>query len=193
MAETKSDRIEREYIIPLREKVRSVPRYKKTNKAIRTIKEFLVRHMKIRDKDLKKVKIDKYLNQAIWQRGIKHPPNKIKVKAIKESGSDEVRAELVNFPDKIKFKKLREERINKNAVETVESKKGLMEKAKETLSSQKQEKSEKSEEKQEEKEREKTSAGATKAIEKEAAKQTKHQTKSMPKEPKHQRRMALQK
>ena len=57
MAETKSDRIEREYVIPLRIKWKNVPRYKKTNKAIRTIKEFLVRHMKIRDRDLNKIKI----------------------------------------------------------------------------------------------------------------------------------------
>ena len=61
-SETKSgtqETIERIYVIPLRKKVKVVPRYKKANKAIRTIKEFLVRHMKIRDRDLRKIKIDK--------------------------------------------------------------------------------------------------------------------------------------
>ena len=46
--ESKTEKIEREYIIPLREKIRPSPRYKKTPKAIKSIKEFLVRHMKIR-------------------------------------------------------------------------------------------------------------------------------------------------
>ena len=55
--EVKTEKIEREYIIPLREKCRVVPRYKKTPKAIRTIKEFLVKHMKIYDRDLRKIKI----------------------------------------------------------------------------------------------------------------------------------------
>ncbi|MEK6817555.1 MAG: 50S ribosomal protein L31e, partial [Nanoarchaeota archaeon] len=49
MEEKKQNIIEREYTIPLREKVRSVPRYKKTNKAVRTIKEFLAKHMKVYD------------------------------------------------------------------------------------------------------------------------------------------------
>ncbi len=50
--ETKIEKIEREYIIPLRIKWKKVPRYKRANKAIKAIKEFLVRHMKIRNKDL---------------------------------------------------------------------------------------------------------------------------------------------
>ena len=50
--------LEREYVIPLREKCRSVPRYKKTNKAVKTIKEFLVRHMKNRERDLRKNRLD---------------------------------------------------------------------------------------------------------------------------------------
>ncbi len=57
--EKKQTPAEKEYTISLREKVRSVPRYKKTNKAVRTIKEFLVRHMKIYNRDLNKIKIDK--------------------------------------------------------------------------------------------------------------------------------------
>jgi len=53
---TKTNKIEREYVIPLREKVRVVPRYKKTNKAVKTVKEFLAKHMRIYDRDLKKNK-----------------------------------------------------------------------------------------------------------------------------------------
>ena len=79
----KTETIEREYNIPLRRKFQKTPRYKKANKAIKTIKEFLVRHMTIRDRDLKKIKIDKYLNEFVWFRGIKKPPAKVRVKAIK--------------------------------------------------------------------------------------------------------------
>src|SRR3989344_4969514 len=103
MAEDKSTKIEREYTISLKEKVRAVPRYKKTNKAVRTIKEFLARHMKVYDRDLNKIKIDKYLNEYLWFRGIRNPPHKVKIKATREG--EIVRVELLEFPEKLKFKK----------------------------------------------------------------------------------------
>ena len=81
---TEKNEIEREYIIPLREKSRVVPRYKKTPKAIKTIKEFIARHMKVENRDLNKVKIDKNLNEFMWAKGIRKHPHKIKVKAIRE-------------------------------------------------------------------------------------------------------------
>jgi len=136
-------KIEREYVIPLRRRFLHVPSYKKTPKAVKTIKEFLVRHMKIYDRDLKKIKIDKYLNEALWSRGIKNPPHKIKVKAIKEG--EIVRVELVEFSDKLKFKKLRNEKIEKQSTEAKEKKRSLMQKAKESLKP-----SEKSEDKKKE-------------------------------------------
>jgi len=168
-------KIEREYVIPLRRRFRHVPSYKKTPKAVKTIKEFLVRHMKIYDRDLKKIKIDKYLNEALWFRGIKNPPHKIKVKAIKEG--EIVRVELVEFSDKLKFKKLRHEKIKKQAVEAKESKKGLMQKAKESLKP-----SEKSEDKdndgvedqKEIKEKQEAVKEAGAKLEKQMAKKVKH-------------------
>jgi large subunit ribosomal protein L31e len=159
--ETKTEKIEREYVIPLREKCRSVPRYKKTNKAIKTIKEFLVKHMKIRDRDLKKIKLDKYLNEIIWFRGIKRPPTKIKVKAIKEG--DIVKVELSELPKKLKFKKAREE---KRDVEIVK-------KSKTPVSEQKKKDEE---EKKDEKEKVKAGQEVGQQREKLAAKQIKHQT-----------------
>ena len=160
--ETKIEKIEREYIIPLRERGRAVPRYKKTPKAIKTIKEFLVRHMKIKDRDLSKIKIDKYLNEQMWFRGIKRPPHKIKVKAIKEK--DIIKVELVDYSDKLKFKKLREEKLKKAAEEIGKKKK------KEKVVEEKTE-----EEKKEESEKVKAGAEATKQLEKAAAKQIKHE------------------
>ncbi|MBI2004109.1 50S ribosomal protein L31e [Candidatus Pacearchaeota archaeon] len=111
----KKNIFEREYIIPLREKVRAVPRYKKTNKAVRTIKEFLARHMKVYDGNLNKIKIDKYLNEYLWFRGIRKPPYKVKVKAIKEG--EIVKVELADLPEKLKFKKAREEKREQKGAE----------------------------------------------------------------------------
>lgn len=120
--------IEREYTIPLREKVRVVPRYKKTNKAVRTIKEFLVRHMKIYDRNLKKIKIDRYLNEYLWFRGIRKPPYQVKVKVRKEEGN--VRVELADLPVKLKFKKAYEEKREAKA-KKLEKNKPELEKSKE--------------------------------------------------------------
>lgn len=99
--------LKREYIIPLRKSWLKVPEYKRTNKAIKAIKEFLVRHMKIYERDLRKIKIDIILNNEIRFRGIKKPPTKIRVMAEKFD-NDIVKVKLVNIPEHIKFKKIRE-------------------------------------------------------------------------------------
>ena len=125
MAENKSSKVEREYVIPLREKSRNVPRYRKTPKAVKTIKEFLVKHMKIYDRDLNKIKIDRYLNEYLWFRGIKKHPHKIKVKVVKENGI--VKVELIELPGKLKFKKLREEKIEAKAQESEKKKEKVTE------------------------------------------------------------------
>jgi len=206
MADTKTEtKLEREYIIPLRNKWKRVPRYKKANKAIKAIKEFLVKHMKIRDNDLNKIKIDKYLNEEIWFRGIRKPPSKIKVKAIKEG--DIVKVELSELPVNLKFKKLREEKIEAKSVEILESKKKTLDKLKEqTKKPEEKVKEEKKEEKPEDEKDEKESeekkeeakekksavVESTEKMEKDLAKKTKHQTKQS-KQPKHQQRKALAK
>ncbi len=122
MAEkTKEKTLEREYVIPLRKRFNIVPRYQKTNKAVKTVKEFLARHMQVRDRDLGKIRLDKYINEFLWSRGIKNPPSKIKVKATKEG--DIVKAELVDFPTNLKFKKLREEKVENAAKEIAKKRK----------------------------------------------------------------------
>jgi large subunit ribosomal protein L31e len=123
MAGEKSTILEREYIIPLRDKCRSVPRYKKTNKAIKSIKEFLAKHMKVTDRDLNKVKLDLAVNEAVWARGIKNPISKVKVKAVKEG--DIVRVTLVELSKKaIAKKKMIEKRevVKAKEVKTKEKK-----------------------------------------------------------------------
>lgn len=182
------DKTEREYTIPLRKEWRKVPRYKRAAKAIKAIKEFLVQHMRIYDRDLRKIKIDGYLNEFVWFRGIRKPPAQIKIKAVLDG--EFVRVGLAQLPDKLKFKKLREEKREKTAEESGKKKKELK----------KQEEkpevkgSEESEEKKVEEEQKKSAVvEAGKEIEKTAAKQMKHQTGGKTKEPKRQKRMALQK
>ena len=186
MAEEKTEikpENEREYIIPLRRKWKKVPRYKRANKAIKTIREFLVRHMKIRDRDLKKIKIDKHLNESVWFRGIRKPPVKIKVRAVKEG--DIIRVEAVELSEKLKFKKARLEKREQNAMEVISKKKAAMK------PEEKVEKTE--EEKKEEKEKAKAGEEAAKQIEKAAAKRVKHSDKTIKHQPKRQQRKALAK
>lgn len=186
--ETKIEKLEREYTIPLREKCRVSPRYKKTPKAIKTIKEFLVRHMKIYDRDLNKIKIDKYLNEMIWARGIKKPPAKIKVRVIKEG--DIVRVEPAEFSESLKFKKLREEKREQKAEEIGKKKK----KEKGESEKQQDEEIKVSEEKKiEEKEKKSAVVEAGQKMEKVAAKQIKHQAGGKTKQPKRKIRKALEK
>ena len=183
--ETKTEKLEREYIIPLRRRYQHVPRYKRTSKAIKTIREFLVKHMKIYDRDLSKIKLDKYLNEAVWRRGIKNPPHKIKVKAIKDSEGI-VRVELVDFPNKLKYKKLREEKSEKAAQEVIKKKK-VEEKPAEIEKPVEQT----DEKKEEEKEKKAATVEAGKELEKAAATQIKHQKELKQRRMKHQHRKAM--
>ena len=107
-AKTKEPKVEleREYVVPLRKGWLKVPEYKRASKAVKTLKEFLAKHMKVYDRDLRKIKVDILLNNEIRFRGMRKPPAKIKVRAKKfEDGI--VRVELVDLPDKLKFKKSR--------------------------------------------------------------------------------------
>lgn len=189
MAETKTDNLEKEFTIPLRKEWHKVPRYKRVNKAVKAIKEFLVRHMKIYDRDLRKIKIDKYLNEELWFRGIKKPPAKIKIKAIKEN--DIVRVELFELPEKLKFKKAREEKREQKAVQTKEKHAHAPGEEHEHKEIKPEEITE--EKKIETEEKKAATMEAMQQIEKETARKMKHQKGGKTKEPKHRFRQALQK
>ncbi len=181
------EKLEREYIIPLRRKFQHVPRYKKTPKAVKSIKEFLARHMKIRDRDLKKIKIDRYVNEFMWARSIKNPPHKIKVKSIKDG--ENIRVELVDYPDKLKFKKLREE---KKELKAKEAGKKKAEKKEETPA-ETTETTETEEDKKETEEKKAAVVEAGQKMAKQQAKQSKHQVGGKQKQKTQPQRMSLQK
>ncbi len=75
------------FTIPLRI-TKSVPRTKRSPRAIKAIKEYVKKHMRVEEED---VWIDPMVNEAIWGRGIQNPPKKLRVKALKlEEGEVEV-------------------------------------------------------------------------------------------------------
>jgi len=194
MTNIQSTKIEREYIIPLREKVMVAPRYKKTPKAVKTIKKFLIKHMRIYDRDLKKIKIDKYLNEYLWFRGIRHPPHKIKVKAIKDNVSGLVRVELAELPENLKFKKIRHEKREIKASEKAGKKKSSKEpeikedKVTEQIEKEIDKNLNGIEDKKEEKEKVASVLEETAKIEKSLAKKEKHTAKPIsPKQEKNKR------
>jgi len=80
---------EQVYTIPLRS-VKRTARWKRSKRAIKEVRAYLVRHMKT---DVENVKLDRTINEAIWKRGAQKPPRRIRVRAIRfEDGA--VEAEL---------------------------------------------------------------------------------------------------
>ena len=77
------------YTIPLRD-VKKVPSWKRANKAVTEVKGFLVRHMKV---ETTQVKLDKSINELLWEKGCEKPPLSIRVRAVKFADG-EVQAEL---------------------------------------------------------------------------------------------------
>ena len=163
--EEKKPTLEREYIIPLRAKCRVAVRYKKTNKAVRTTKEFIAKHMKVENRDLSKVKLDGFLNNYLWLNGIKNPPHKVKVKATKKENGD-VLVELVDFPKKISQRKARLEKRSEKG--EVQQKKVVKPESEKPVESE--------EEKTDEKEKKESVKEASRALGEAQHKQAKHQT-----------------
>ncbi|MHC1610007.1 MAG: 50S ribosomal protein L31e [Candidatus Methanospirareceae archaeon] len=78
---------ERIYTIPLRA-VKKAPRWKRSNRAITVIREYLIRHTKS-----EYIVLDREINERVWARGSQKPPSKIRVKVREEEGV--IKAELV--------------------------------------------------------------------------------------------------
>ncbi len=100
--------LERVYTIPLRRETLKVPYYRKAKRAIRTLREFISRHMKSNN-----IVVGNYLNLKVWEHGIKNPPNKIKVNATKDN-EGKVFVELVNIPIEKTKEELIQEKVEKS-------------------------------------------------------------------------------
>lgn len=73
---------ERLYTIPLRI-TNYVPRWKRTPRAVRFVREYVTRHMKPEN-----LLIMPEVNEALWERGLKKPPRRIRVRAVKTLDGD---------------------------------------------------------------------------------------------------------
>jgi len=170
--------LEREYTIPLRRHWFKVANYERTRRAVKAIKIFVAKHMKVDDRDVDNVKLDVYFNNELWYRGRANPPAKIKVRVKKENGI--VTVSFAEMPSHVKFLKAKHDKMHK---------KGEVKHAPAEAPQPQEAKTE--EQKTEEKEKEKSTAIAKEAEIKQDVKAEKHSTK--PTKAQRPQRMALQK
>jgi len=106
--------LERVYNVPLRREFRKVASWRRTEKAVTALRQFIVKHMKSED-----VNISKYANQLLWKDGIKNPPHHVKVN-VKKDDKGKVMVELAELSardkrDIDKLKSLEKKKEDKEA------------------------------------------------------------------------------
>lgn len=74
----------REYTINLHKRTHDLGFKKKAPKAVKSVKEFASKHMGVKD-----VRISPGLNQALWSRGVRSPPRRIRVRLERKRNDDE--------------------------------------------------------------------------------------------------------
>jgi large subunit ribosomal protein L31e len=86
-----SDFEERVVTVPLRD-VKAEAKHKRADKAMSLIRSHLARHFSVEEDA---VRLDPSINEAVWSRGRKKPPSKIRVRAARfeEEGDRVVEAE----------------------------------------------------------------------------------------------------
>ena len=97
-------------------------RYKRANKAVRVLREFLQKHMKCEN-----VLIGRYLNMKILEHGRKNIPHHVEVRAVKEKIKEKdkeievVKAELVGAPieEKEPEKEKKKEKVEEKEIEKI--------------------------------------------------------------------------
>ncbi|GGL46910.1 50S ribosomal protein L31e [Halocalculus aciditolerans] len=89
-----SDFEERIVTVPLRD-VKAEPKHKRAGKATTLIREHLAKNFAV-DED--EVRLDPSINEAVWARGNKNPPSKVRVRAARftEEGETVVEAEYAD-------------------------------------------------------------------------------------------------
>jgi large subunit ribosomal protein L31e len=86
-----SDFEERVVTVPLRD-VQAEAKHQRADKAMSLIRGHLAQHFKVGEAD---VRLDPSINEAVWERGRKKPPSKLRVRAARfeEEGEAVVEAE----------------------------------------------------------------------------------------------------
>ena len=109
--------LEREYNIPLRKEFRKVANWRRTEKAVKALREFVAKHMKS-----DKVLLSKYVNKELWKHGIKNPPHHVKINA-KKDDKGKVMVELAELPANAKRELEKQEKSKKDITKKEEDKK----------------------------------------------------------------------
>ncbi|GMK57206.1 hypothetical protein CspeluHIS016_0400400 [Cutaneotrichosporon spelunceum] len=78
------DVVTREYTINLHKRVHDLAFKKKAPKAVKSVTEFAQKTMGVKD-----VRISPGLNQALWARGIRSPPRRVRVRLERKRNDDE--------------------------------------------------------------------------------------------------------
>jgi large subunit ribosomal protein L31e len=71
---------ERIYTVPLRKAYWTGSRLRRSNKAVKVLRQFVERHMKPEE-----LLIQPEVNERIWARGIQKPPRRVRIRATKNS------------------------------------------------------------------------------------------------------------
>ncbi len=88
--------VKKSLIVPLRKSFQRAAPKKRGPKAVRALRAFLKRHLKVDE-----VKIGPRLNEALWSRGIKHPPAKVAVSAEVVDKVAKVELEGFDYPQPV--------------------------------------------------------------------------------------------
>ena len=70
--------LKREYVVPLRRKTMTAPKWRRSKKSLSVLKDFMRKHMKTEE-----VVVCSELNEYIWNNGARNPPGKVSVTALK--------------------------------------------------------------------------------------------------------------
>jgi large subunit ribosomal protein L31e len=110
--------LERVYNVPLRREYLKVPRWRRSKKAVKALRQFLGKHMKS-----DRIKLSTTLNEHVWKHGGKNPPHHVKV-AVAKDKEGIVQAELFGVQEKtvkgkaeVKKEKKVEKKEDKKTVE----------------------------------------------------------------------------
>jgi len=139
MADIKDEKI---FTIPFRD-IFLKSRRRRAKLAIGVVRSFLVRHMKSEE-----VKIGASINKAVWARGIRKPPRKIKIHALKTAAG--VYAELVGADIKPPTEEQMKKKTDKIAEKEQKLKEARKERKKMTLEKEVQEEKKETEKSREE-------------------------------------------
>ena len=124
--------LERVYNVPLRKEFQKVANWRRTEKAVTALRQFISKHMKSDN-----VILGKYVNQQLWKNGIKNPPHHVKINASKDE-KGRVSVELVDLPSKAKRELEEQKKVDKKK-EGKEAEKKKEEDAKKAIEAKKKE------------------------------------------------------